>query len=163
MRKLFIIVVIQLLIPSLAFGCFTMRYFDIGYVRHADTIFVGELSDYQILEEKRGSHALLTFKVESVLKGFLGDTVVVRWDNSTFALSDKLSTNRLLIATGEVRYIAPLNWAYSIYKRLKGEHRKILQEGCTKPFMFEVSDANIKCLTKARARKKPYCQQLESF
>jgi hypothetical protein len=75
---------------SAANACIEYRDFDETSFLKADLIFVGQLTDYEIvLAQDRfvdEELAILTYRVDDVLKGDAGRTIRLWWPNSTFAL-----------------------------------------------------------------------------
>jgi hypothetical protein len=70
-------------------ACIVQRDDDETAFLAADLIFVGDLTDYEIVSIDGGTFpretAVLTYRVEAVLKGKAGETIRLWWPNSTFA------------------------------------------------------------------------------
>lgn len=80
---------------SVADACITYRESDEADFLEADLIFVGDLTDYEIVTAKDryfdDELAILTYRVDEVLKGEAGETIRLWWPNSTFGLPESMS------------------------------------------------------------------------
>ncbi|WDA40072.1 hypothetical protein [Erythrobacter sp. BLCC-B19] len=79
-------------------ACITYRESGEADFLEADLIFVGDLTDYEIVTAKDGyvdyDLAILTYRVDAVLKGKAGETIRLWWPNSTFELPESMSLHR---------------------------------------------------------------------
>jgi hypothetical protein len=75
-------------VGSAANACVEFREYQETAFLAADLIFVGELTDYEVVTIADSSisreTAVLTYKVDEVLKGKAGKTIRLWWPNSTF-------------------------------------------------------------------------------
>lgn len=75
-------------------ACVVFRDFDETAFLEADLIFIGDLTDYNIVTVQGEFHdtelAVLTYRVDQVLKGEAGDKIRLQWPNSTFQLPDSM-------------------------------------------------------------------------
>lgn len=75
-------------------ACVVFRDFDETAFLEADLIFIGDLTDYNIVTVQGEFHdtelAVLTYRVDQVLKGEAGDKIRLQWPNSTFELPDSM-------------------------------------------------------------------------
>ena len=75
-------------------ACIVFREYDETAFLEADLIFVGDLTDYEIVSVedhgRRMEMAVLTYRIDEVLKGKAGDTIRLNWPNSTFELPNSL-------------------------------------------------------------------------
>ena len=80
---------------SVADACITYRENEEADFLEADLIFVGDLIDYEIVTAKDryldDELAILTYRVDKVLKGEAGETIRLWWPNSTFELPESMS------------------------------------------------------------------------
>lgn len=79
---------------SAGHACITYREHDETAFLEADLIFVGNLTDYEIVTAQDRyvdeELAVLTYHVDRVLKGQAGETIRLWWPNSTFELPDSM-------------------------------------------------------------------------
>ncbi|WP_066532181.1 hypothetical protein [Erythrobacter sp. CCH5-A1] len=82
-------------VASASHACITYREYDETAFLEADLIFVGKLTDYEIVTAQDRyvdeELAVLTYRVDDVLKGEAGKTIRLWWPNSTFELPDRMS------------------------------------------------------------------------
>lgn len=80
---------------SAGHACITYREYDETAFLEADLIFIGKLADYEIVTAQDRyvdeELAVLTYRVDRVLKGQAGETIRLLWPNSTFELPDSMS------------------------------------------------------------------------
>ena len=92
-----------LVCPMAAHACEVPAPFAIEDIRNADAVFAGRLVDYRLIvpavSAPSEAFAVLTFDVDTVIKGQVSDTVQISWRNSTYAVADEWETRvPLLIA-----------------------------------------------------------------
>lgn len=91
----FLFVISPLWLAAAANACIVYNDYDEAAFIEADLIFVGNLTDYNIVtiegEWFDQELAILTYRVNEVLKGKAGDTIQLQWWNSTFAFPATMS------------------------------------------------------------------------
>ena len=133
--------VVTMLASQPALACRVANELNLPDVKNADLVVVGRISGYGVIRDK-AYYARFTVQVEETLIGDVGQTFTARWDNSTFALPDEMGQGPFLIALrAEPSSTAPM---------ITGSpHREpsvltVLQAGCSRPFIFEISSDEAK-------------------
>lgn len=87
--RIFLLAVSLCSAGTVTHACIVPRDYDETAFLEADLIFVGELTDYEVVTIADGSidrdMAVLTYHVDEVLKGKAGKSIRLWWPNSTFA------------------------------------------------------------------------------
>lgn len=80
--------------PSAAEACQGPERFDIADIRRADVVFAGRLVDYRQIGPTTPapirSFVILTFDVDTIIKGKVPASVQISWSNGNYALPQKL-------------------------------------------------------------------------
>lgn len=101
-------------VASVANACITYRENGEADFLEADLIFVGDLTDYEIVTTKDGyfedEMAILTYRVDEVLKGEAGETIRLWWPNSTFELPESMSRYGATLVGVEQGAAAEQHW-----------------------------------------------------
>jgi hypothetical protein len=126
-------------------------------VKYADIVVVGEIANYKVVTppgEKPGflpDYARFDILVDEVLKGQVGKTLTVTWDNSTFGDPDSIPPGQYLIALRSPKStsIPPLRGpSATILPRPEPAAPTLLQAACADPFMFLSTSESAKAVRK---------------
>lgn len=110
---------------SPALACKSERGFDPAYVTHAESVVVGRVSAYQIVEPGGRSYARFRMVVEEVIFGNPPRVLAVTWDDTNGGEYDTLQPGSYLIALRDGR---PQNARLGRWT--------ILQQACAPPFIW---------------------------
>lgn len=137
---------------STATACIDIVPFEINDIRHADLVFNGTLVDYRVAEGPKSyslnKYGLLTFRVDTVIKGKPPRTVQLYWWNSTFSLPETMDVGeRLIVAAIDSGKRLPLRGASGyVQSSMRPDLQQVLQAPCSVPFLLpyaEPSAANV--------------------
>lgn len=148
--------VLALTASGQASACFVRADLDLDYVRQADAVVVGRVSNYRRVPERElpgpegplPAHARFDVEVAEVLAGNAPAHFSIVWINSTFEEPSGLSSDPLLIAAEKIE--APWPPAF----RWQGL-MTVLQEPCAPAFLFEVSSEEAKAVRQILRTRMP--------
>jgi hypothetical protein len=135
-----------------AWACRITRPLEIDHIRNADTVFTGRLIRYDLVSPQRPQtfpqYALLTVRVDRVLKGRASGDVVLLWLNSTFGFPTRMAFTSVLVAA---RYDDLGLWSPSPSRdRLLARYpglMSVLQQACSFPFILRWTRTNVGLVT----------------
>lgn len=122
--------------PALA--CRVTNELNLPDVKDADLVVVGRISNYEVIRDN-GYYARFAVQVEEVLIGNAGESVAVRWDNSTFALPDEMGPGPFLIALRAPSSETSASPTMPEISYRKPNLMTVLQAACSGGFIFEIS------------------------
>jgi hypothetical protein len=128
--------VVSMLASQPALTCRVTNELNLPDVKNADVVVVGRITEYEVIRDK-AYYAKLTVRVEEALIGNAKQTFTARWDNSTFALPDKMDQGPFLIALRT----PSLETSASATMPKKLPHNPdlmtVVQAPCSRAFIFE--------------------------
>ena len=129
--------------PQSAIACRTYAPFQIEDIARADVVFTGQLIRYDLVSPGRSNsldeYALLTVRVDKVLKGNASGDVQLYWWNSTFGVPKKLQRDgRILIAAVSAdRTGLPLRGpSATVFPSRRPDLLQVLQAPCSTAFIL---------------------------
>lgn len=137
-------------VASVANACITYRENGEADFLEADLIFVGDLTDYEIVTTKDGyfedEMAILTYRVDEVLKGEAGETIRLWWPNSTFGLPESKRRYGATLVGVEQGAAAEQHWTgwlhYPSRNAITGLPR-VHQPGCSGASILPVAPEDV--------------------
>ncbi len=137
-------------VASVANACITYRENGEADFLEADLIFVGDLTDYEIVTTKDGyfedEMAILTYRVDEVLKGEAGETIRLWWPNSTFGLPESKTRYGATLVGVEQGAAAEQHWTgwlhYPSRNAITGLPR-VHQPGCSGASILPVAPEDV--------------------
>jgi hypothetical protein len=169
MRRIALLLLVLLLAGGLAApapACRIYHPFRIETVTRADVVFTGRIIRYELVTPtipRRGDeYALLTVRVDRVLKGGASGDVQFYWHNSTFEMPRTMEQRNVIVAG--VRSDPPGSLTLSPTSR--PDLLMVLQEPCSSAFIVPAAPRNVAdvrtILRGGRVRPHYYFDQ-ESF
>jgi hypothetical protein len=142
--------------PQAASACFTRAPFHIEDVTRADAVFSGRLIRYQLVSPGRpdslDEYALLTVRVDKVLKGRVPRDVQLYWWNSTFGVPKTMVRPEpiLIAANSATARGLPLRGpSATVFASRRPDLLQVMQAPCSNAFILPWSpqgEANIRTL-----------------
>lgn len=120
-------------------ACRMFRPLEPAYIRNADIVVVGRISGYRV---DAGRYATFTLTVGEVLRGRPARQLLVRWDNSTFALPAALPPGPHLVALRNPGAAFTPRGAFPV-----------LQVACSSPFILPVGSPEAAAARRALGRR----------
>ena len=131
-------------------ACVDFREYDETAFLEADLIFVGELTDYELVTvDDHGfarELAVLTYEVNAVLKGKAGRTIRLWWPNSTFGHPPTLGRYAATLVAADANIAADRKGAVSFqFPSIEAIQSMpvVYQQPCTSEAIFPVSQTDI--------------------
>jgi hypothetical protein len=118
-----------------AIACALRSPIVLDYVRHAQVVVVGQISDYQ----KVRGYARFEIQVDEVLLGSAPSRLAVTWHNSTFATPEQMAPGPFLIALRQSSSTSPpvRGPSTTVIPNAEPNLYTVLQATCSSPFLFE--------------------------
>lgn len=139
---------------STAAACIVSVPFEINDIRQADLVFTGTLIDYRVEEGPKSyslnKYGLLTFRVDTAIKGQSPRTIKLYWWNSTFSLPKNMDEGqRLIVAAINPGKRLPL-LGPSGYEQnsMRPDLQQVLQAPCSVPFLLPYDKASVANVVK---------------
>jgi len=141
-------------------------------IKHADIIFQGKLTNYELVSEGKGrslgDYGILSFRVTDVIKGSVENEVQIYWHNSTFGMPDSIKKNKeYLVAAVKADHSGlPLRGpSATILGTQRPDLYRLMQAPCSEPFMFFKSKESQEIISAILEDKpvSPEGAYLESF
>lgn len=129
--------------PMPATACWTWTPLHIEDIGQADAIFTGRVIRYELVSPGRPNsldeYALLTVRVDKVLRGEIAGDVQLYWWNSTFGVPRTMAFDGPIIiaASGAGRTGLPLRGpSATVFPSRRPDLLQILQAPCSSPFIL---------------------------
>lgn len=131
-------------------ACIDIVPFEIEDIRQADAIFSGKLVRYERVSPGRPNslddYALLTIRVDRVIKGKVAGEVQLYWWNSTFGVPEtkEIETPLLIAAVTAKRQILPLRGgSATVFPTRRPDLLQLMQAPCSSPFLLDDTEQNV--------------------
>ncbi|WP_271077012.1 hypothetical protein [Aurantiacibacter sp. MUD61] len=135
------LVFLALLWTSPAWACRINRPFDPAYANEADAVFIGHLSDYEVVEVRRPglsvplTYSRFRFEPTQVLSGDASGSLTITWSNSTYAQPAEMPDGLYLVAlhlpSAEPPVVLAGEW-------FEPDHAIVSQQPCSQALLFPV-------------------------
>jgi hypothetical protein len=133
-------------------ACRITRPLELEPIRNADAVFTGRLIRYDLVSPQRPQtfpqYALLTVRVDRVLKGRASGDVVLFWLNSTFGFPRRMAFTSVLVAAqhDDLALWRPSPSRDRLLARYPGL-MSVLQQPCSVPFILRSTRTNVELVT----------------
>ncbi|MEP3275792.1 MAG: hypothetical protein ABJN26_14195 [Stappiaceae bacterium] len=135
-------VLFTLILPAVAHACMTSAGTDLRDIFSAKAVVVGKVSKYEIVGDARRTirnYARFEIETKEVLYGEAATSLVVTWDNSTFAEPEtiEMEDNYIFALRDPKSPGLPLRGtSATIFPNPEPDKLTILQAPCAGPFIF---------------------------
>lgn len=136
-------------------ACLMDHPLNLDNIEYADAVVVGTIKDYRPVLGQH--HAKFEVVPDNVLKGEVGEQLVVAWADSTFVLPTTMPPGAYLIAlkNPDSQHSPPGGRSAKFLPNPRPDLYTVLQASCSDPFIFEAGSKEAELVKQRLAVSRP--------